>query len=142
MVPAALVHLAIRSVHVLAAALATGGAALVYAVARRSAAAPTLAVATAYEWVFWTALAVLVATGVGNLGAFALSLPGGRWGAVLAGKLALVLAVLALSTLRTVAVCRLRDGASVRPGAIRRWYGATTLGLVALVGAAEVLAHG
>jgi hypothetical protein len=194
---ASLGRLSVRYLHVLAAALATGGGALVYAVARTATrttaggtgsadaagadgvvdatgadgvvdaagadravdatgadgsadatagTAPTpestLAAATAYEWLFWGALAALVATGVGNLGALAPALPRGRWGAVLAIKLALVLAVLAGSALRTLAVCRLRAGGAARPGALRRWYGATALALAGLVALAEVLAHG
>ncbi|WP_202932635.1 hypothetical protein, partial [Halorussus salinus] len=65
-----------------------------------------VSVAAAYERGFWAALGVLVMTGVGNLGTLAPYVPaaGTRWGTVFAAKLALVVAVLALSVVRTLLV--------------------------------------
>lgn len=84
-------HLAIRTVHVLAMALLVGGAAGLWAAARRTP-DDLHALATGYEWLFWAALGVLVLTGVGNLGALGAPGPATRWGQVLLAKLALVTA--------------------------------------------------
>ena len=143
--PLALAGLFVRTVHVLAMAVATGGAVLVWWSLRRD---DPLAVAVGYEWLFWAALGTLVATGVGNLGALAPALPGGPWGRTLDLKLGVVVLVLVGSLLRTLSVVRLRaDPADGRldDGSrrfLRRSYAATTLGLLLVVALAEVLAHG
>ncbi|MFC6989993.1 hypothetical protein ACFQJD_17150 [Haloplanus sp. GCM10025708] len=143
MVPLALAHLFVRWLHVLGVAVAVGGAALTWAVGRRSAPGEaSLAVATVYEFAFWAALGTLVMTGVGNLGAFTPSLPRGRWGATLTLKLLLVAAILLLSAVRTAVVVAWRQRSAPDKTALERGYAATTLSLVAVVALGEVLAHG
>ncbi|UPW00159.1 hypothetical protein M0R88_16800 [Halorussus gelatinilyticus] len=156
--------LAVRALHVLAMALVLGGATLTWWLFRQveaggdadSAASPAtetaVSVAAAYERGFWAALGVLVMTGVGNLGSLAPYVPGAetQWGTVFAAKLALVVAVLALSVVRTLLVVRSRRaGGTTSTGAsnvgartLRLGYGATALSLAVLVALAEVLAHG
>lgn len=139
--------LVVRWAHVVAMAVALGGAVLVAAaVTLRGAGAAALPVALAYERVFWAAAGVLVMTGVGNLGAFgrALPAPGTEWGAALTLKLAAIALLLALSLPRTLAVLRLErrdpEAATVREG-LRWLYGTTVILLGAIVLAAQVLAH-
>jgi len=155
--PLAASRLAIRSLHVLAMAVAVGGATLAWILLRRFAdpsapsATPTDApsvavahrVAAAYEWLFWAALGVLVLTGVGNLGSLAPTLPGGRWGLVLDVKLPLVLALLVGSAVRTLLLVRARAGVDPpSPLTLRHAYAATALVLLLVVALGEVLAHG
>jgi hypothetical protein len=71
-------HLFVRWIHVLAMAVALGGAVLAWGVSRVADTETTLAVATTYEFAFWAALGALVMTGVGNLGALAPAAGGGR----------------------------------------------------------------
>lgn len=136
-------HLAIRTVHVLGMALLVGGAAGVWAAARRSV-TDCGALASTYEWVFWAALGAMVVTGIGNLGALGAPGPETRWGQVLLAKLAVVTLFVVASAVRTLAVVR-ADGA-VPSDALAAWsrraYGLTTVGLLVLVVLAEVLAHG
>jgi hypothetical protein len=141
MVPlATLSHLTVRLVHVLSMAGVVGGAVVAAALLWRGVA--PVATAVTYEWLFWAGAGVLVATGVGNLGAFAPALPRGRWGAVLLTKLVAVAALFLGSSLRTLVVCRARAGASIPARRLRRGYGATAVALVGIVALAEVLAHG
>ena len=139
--------LVVRWSHVAAMATALGGALLVAAVVlTRRDERGSLAVAVAYERLFWASTGVLVMTGVGNLGAFgrALPEPATEWGTAFAVKLVAVAALLAVSLPRTVAVLRLErrslEGAAVR-GALRGVYGTTVGLLAAIVFVAEVLAH-
>ena len=143
--PLAATATAVRTVHVLAAAVAVGGALLAWVVVR---AATTPAdrrsarrVAAGYERLFWAAMGLLAATGVGNLGAFAPAMPGGDWGATLSAKLLVVLVALGRSLVRTLAVERCRDRLESVP-ALAPAYGLTALALGAAVVLAEVLAHG
>jgi uncharacterized membrane protein len=145
---AALLHLAVRTLHLLGAVVLLGGAASVWYAFRAGVGRPET-IATAYEWVFWAALGAMVATGVGNLGALGPPGPATRWGTVLTVKLLVVLTFVAGSFVRTVAVGRVRGRTlpdrTVPAGVgttLRRAYGATTLALVAVVVLAEVLAHG
>lgn len=136
---------AVRSLHVLAAAVALGGALLV-AVVVRGVDSPTdrrtaRRVAAGYERLFWGAVGVLVATGVGNLGALAPAIPGGSWGATFAAKLLLVLLFLVGSLVRTLAVSYSR-GRDASTDALAPAYALTTLALAAAVVLAGVLAHG
>jgi hypothetical protein len=138
----ALHHLLVRWLHLLAMAVALGGTALAWWVSRTADASTTLAVARVTEAAFWGALSVLVMTGIGNLGALAPAIPRGSWGATLVVKLVLVLAVLVGSAVRTAAVwaAGTRDGPVTAP--LVRGYALTAAALVAVVGLAEVLAHG
>lgn len=145
-------HLLIRAVHVVAATLILGGAAIVWLLAVRTSAEASRAQAEAvlfaaerYEWVFWASAAAIVATGVGNLGAFGEGLPApdSEWGGTLLVKLGAVLVLLAGSVVRTLTLVRLLEGRAV-PGlaAMHHLYAATAAGALLVVVAAEVLAHG
>lgn len=141
-------HLVVRLVHLLAMAIALGGAALLWpALARGPSRLATdgarVAAAAGYERLFWAAVGVLVTTGVGNLGAFGGQLPRGGWGAVFALKLLAVVAGLPASAGRTLLVVRYREAGGpllARPLAVA--YGVTTVWLAGVVTLAEVLAHG
>ena len=145
--------LAVRWLHVLAATVAVGGSVLTWALLRVDRVdddsdpaidgASALSVARGYEWLFWAAVGTLVMTGVGNLGAFAPTLPGGRWRTTLDAKLALLVVVLVGSAVRVRLLSRVRREPSAAATAVlRRAYGATAVGLVVLLTLAEVLAHG
>jgi len=131
----------VRWLHLLAMAVAVGGGALAWATSRTADAATTRAVAHAYEPAFWLALSVLVATGVGNLGALAPAIPRGAWSTALLGKLALVLVVLVGSAVRTAMVWAAEPRADAT-APLARSYAFTTAALVAVVGLGTVLAHG
>lgn len=150
-VPPHALSFAIRWLHVVASTVVLGGAVLVVALAaqpgheRRSA---LRLVARAYEWCFWGAVGILIMTGVGNLGAFGLALPGPEtlWGSRLLMKLFAVGGLLVLSLVRTVAVLRMgsprgSDSSPVGPSAIAVLYVATALGLAAVLWLATSLAH-
>lgn len=141
--------LAVRWLHVLAAAVALGGATLTWWSLRTAVAddATALALSAGYERAFWAAMGVLVLTGVGNLGELAPFVPGAdtEWGVAFTAKLLAVAAVLALSLLRTLVVQRCRRADALRRGGVRALelgYGATAAALAAVVLLAEVLAHG
>ena len=133
-------HLAIRTVHVLAMALLVGGAAGLWAAARRRV-DDLHVLARRYEWLFWAALGGLVVTGVGNLGALGAPGPGTRWGRTLLAKLVIVALFVLGSAVRTLAVTR-TDRSTPLAAWGRRAYGLTTVTLLGLVVLAEVLAHG
>jgi len=134
-------HIAVRTVHVLCMAGLVGGAATVWLSARRRLDG-SLVLAQTYEWGFWAALGVLVATGIGNLGALGAPGPATRWGEVLLVKLSLVALFVLASAVRTLAVVRIDAGSTAAIDWHRRAYGLTTVALLALVALAEVLAHG
>lgn len=107
--------LAVRWLHVVAMAVVLGGATLTWWQFRRtettaSAATAALDAAAAYERGFWAAMGVIVMTGVGNLGSLAPFVPesGTPWGTAFAVKLLLVVALLALSVVRTLLVVQYR----------------------------------
>lgn len=146
------VHLAVRFLHVLAMALVLGGAVVLWGLFHRldqtTDGSAELATASRYEWLFWTAVGALVATGVGNLGALSPGVPGPTtgWGRTLAVKLLAVVAFLLLSAVRTALVDRL-EHRPIAPSAsecrlLARSYAATAIYLGAVVALAEVLAHG
>src|SRR6478672_8957603 len=103
---------AMRYVHVASIALLAGGALLLMTCAARASAVPEMqtfiSVAVAYEWIFWAAAGVTVASGVGNLGLKGDGLLGAKtgWGTALSIKLALVLTLLAVSLVRSEVVIR------------------------------------
>ncbi|WP_318567803.1 hypothetical protein [Salinigranum marinum] len=137
--------LLVRWLHVLAATVAVGGSVLTWALLRagRLDLDVALFAARGYEWLFWAAVGTLVATGVGNVGAFAPTLPGGRWRTVLDLKLGLIAVVLVGSALRATLLARLRTRPHPTAGRLLRVsYGATAAGLVVLLSLAAVLAHG
>jgi putative copper export protein len=148
--------LAVRLLHVLAMALAVGGAVAVWWLARRSVVGESavetdaaVEIAGVYEAGFWAAAGLLVMTGVGNLGSLAPAVPPAEtyWGTVFAVKLLLVVGLLAFSLVRTLAVVRCRKmefatATSAPTRTLRVGYGATAVSLALLVALAEVLAHG
>lgn len=139
---ASALHLAVRLVHVLGVTLLVGGAAVTWNALRLSP-GDAEALVRQFEWSFWGTLGVLLATGVGNLGALGPPGPDTRWGAVLTLKLVAVLVLVVASFPRTLAVTRLRGRWSAADHTpLRRLYAATAWLLVGIVVLAEVLAHG
>ena len=161
----------VRWFHIVAAASMLGGAGLAWWVVRDatrtgdpSRVFAALSVSRAYEWGFWAAVGIIVATGVGNLGALAPAVPGPDtdWGTTLSLKIALVLALLVGSVVRTILVAGPSSGHTVGPTAertagtapgqphadsrrlavLRSAYAVTAVWLLVIVGFAEVLAHG
>jgi putative copper export protein len=144
-------HWWVRLVHVTAATMVLGGAALALALtlpatgSGESSEATALAAAEWYEWIFWVATPLLIATGIGNLGAFGTFLPdpGTRWGQVLSLKLFLFAGLLLLSVVRTLVVVRTLEGSITPRRNTWRWfYGATTVVALLILVQAEALAHG
>ena len=135
--------LAIRWLHVMAMAVAFGGALLLTWLAWRMPADRILDIAIRYEQLFWAAAGVLVMSGVGNLGAFGLALPapGTEWGATLTLKLSLVALLILCSLPRSLAVARLTAAGTIATSRLRVLYGATAGLLAVIAGLAEVLAH-
>jgi hypothetical protein len=164
-----LLTILVRSAHTAGMALMLGGAALLWAVttwdhtpvARSPNRLPGLA---AYERLFWLALGLQVMTGIGNLGALGLDLPGPGtpWGGRLLLKLLAVLAFALFSLVRTLVIARLGSAAgaaaaSSLPGSpggaaggphplaaarlLPALYGLTTLSLAAIMVLAVALAH-
>jgi hypothetical protein len=103
---------AVRYVHVAAVALLGGGAlllALSCFVPRAVTATDSgWIAASTYEWTFWTLIGVVAVTGVSNLGLKGEGLldPATSWGRALMTKLVAVLALLAISLLRSDLVIR------------------------------------
>lgn len=145
--PLAVTTLGVRWLHVLAATVAVGGSVLTWLRFRLDPDAENiddaLLVARGYEWLFWAAIGTLVMTGVGNLGAFAPTLPGGAWRTTLDVKLGVLTLFAVGSAVRVQLLIRV-DAASTRPPnrLLQRAYGVTAVSLVALLTLAEVLAHG
>jgi uncharacterized membrane protein len=139
-------HLFVRWLHVGAGMSLVGGAfVLALAIpARGSASEAIWAVARRYEWLCWASLAVIVASGVGNLGAFGAGLPPPEsdWGLTFLVKMGLVLVLASLSVVRTAAVVRLAAALQPAPPALRALYVATTVLGLAVAAAAQVMAHG
>jgi uncharacterized membrane protein len=146
--------LAVRWLHVVAMAVVLGGATLTWwqfrdEGAEEEATSAALDTAAAYERGFWAAMGVLVMTGVGNLGSLARYVPasGTPWGTAFAAKLLLVVALVALSVVRTLLVARYRRAETPATsdrsvGVLRVGYAATALFVGILVVFAEVMAHG
>jgi len=96
-----------------------------------------------YEQVFWAAAGVLVMTGIGNLGAFGVSLlePSTSWGTTFIAKLWLVAALILVSLPRSLAVVLLSSQARTRGFDLRPVYTVTTSIFAAIVALAIVLAN-
>jgi hypothetical protein len=139
-------HLAVRWLHVCAMAVAFGGAVLVLVTTWNRLAPVVVAVALGYEWAFWGALGVLAMTGIGNLGAFGVTLPepATPWGQTLVVKLATVMALAIVSVPRTLAVIALSDRGetAVAPvSRLRALYAISVVAFAIIVALAEMLAH-
>lgn len=100
--------------------------------------------AVRYEQVFWAAAGVLVMTGIGNLGAFGVSLlePSTAWGTTLVAKLWLVAVLIIVSLPRSLVVALLASETRQRSVDLRLVYTVTTAMFSAIVALAMVLAHG
>lgn len=136
------VTLGVRMLHVTAATLAVGiPVALALVLYARPEPEVVERLVTPSERVQWSALAVLVATGVGNLAVFE-TFPGGHWPTTLFTKLGFVFALLVVSAVRTFFIANLARGSERHVGRLAGWYLLTaTLGVIAVL-LAEVLAHG
>jgi uncharacterized membrane protein len=140
--PFALSTLAVRWLHLLAATVVVGGSLTTWLVLSADRVG-VVAVARRYEWLFWAAVGTLVMTGVGNLGAFAPTLPGGQWRTTLDAKLGVFVLVLWGSALRTTFLSRLEpEPTATARRRLRRAYAATAAGFLVLLTLAAVLAHG
>ncbi|WP_396612685.1 hypothetical protein ACH9L7_05260 [Haloferax sp. S1W] len=137
--------LLVRFVHVSGVALLLGGAVFVwYACRTVGVDDDRVRLAVGYEWVFWGAIAAMLVTGVGNLGALGAPGPSTRWGSILTLKLGVVTVFVVGSFLRTFVVLTVERHSisALRRLTLEQAYGATAWTLVLLVGLAEVLAHG
>jgi uncharacterized membrane protein SirB2 len=99
--------------------------------------------AVRYEQIFWATAGVLVMTGIGNLGAFGVSLlePSTSWGTTLIVKLWLVAALIVVSLPRSLALLLLASQSRTRPVDLRPVYTVTTSIFAAIVALAIVLAN-
>lgn len=95
----------VRLLHLLAVALVVGGAFVAAAAMRKSTGSDGLiALARAYEAVFWVGVGLAVMTGVGNL-----AVAGGRigpWSIVMGWKLAVIGLLILFSMVRTLVVAQ------------------------------------
>jgi putative copper export protein len=138
------VHLLLRMVHVVTAAIVVGVPVTLAVVLCSSPPAEVIArVGGPIERLQWAALGVMVATGVGNLAAFGGGLPSfdSRWGRTLTIKLAMVVGLLMVSAVRTFVVAT-HSMPRTAPQRLSDWYAITGAAAVAVVVAAELLAHG
>ena len=148
--------LLVRWLHVTSVAFVFGGALLIFillhfASANRDTSARRVVydLMRAFEWGSWASLGIVVATGVGNLAHFGEGLPepDSEWGREFTLKMVLVLAFLAFSAVRTLAVTRvtnLSEKDKQAPGAQRRlgaMYGVTAALVASIVAVAVALAH-
>jgi uncharacterized membrane protein len=108
-----------------------------------------LRAARGYEWAFWTAIGVLVLTGVGNAGALAghLPTPETLWGRKFLAKLFGAVLLLLVSLVRTCLVSQSGRVESARPGGpeaqmIGGGYAVSAFLAVAVLTLAVSLAHG
>lgn len=147
--------LLIRWIHVASMGALLGGASLVWWLSVRPPdenldghTRTLLFVARRFEWLFWSAIGLLVMTGVGNLGAFGASLPDPNtlWGERLTIKLGAVAVFILLSLQRTFLVTRLASAgasdASRIQAVVRHLYAVTALCVAGIAGLAVLLAHG
>ena len=147
--------LLVRWLHVTSVAFVFGGALLIFillhfASANRDTSARRVVydLMRAFEWGSWASLGIVVATGVGNLAHFGEGLPepDSEWGREFTLKMVLVLAFLAFSAVRTLAVTTVTNLPEDKqaPRAQRRLgtlYGVTAALVASIVAVAVALAH-
>jgi putative copper export protein len=140
--------LPIRTLHVLAMAVLVGGTTVLWYSYRTDVIA-SLVPARQFEWLFWGGVGVLVFTGVGNLGALGPPGPETDWGRTLLVKLAIVIALVVGSVVRTLLLVQATDREATSGDlppplqrTLSRAYGVTAAVLLGIVVLAEVLAHG
>lgn len=141
----------VRYVHIASAAVLAGGAMLAAAACRTASGfdiGALTAVASAYEWTFWSLAGIVAATGVSNLGLKGDGLlgPDTSWGTALSAKLGAALFLLAISFVRTDVILRCHPVSGNHEARVRRvltaLYGATGLTLLAVLWLGLGLAHG
>ena len=133
----------VRALHVMAATLAVGiPVGLAFVLHARPEPEVVEQLVTPAERAQWAALAVLVATGVGNLAAFDGTFPAGHWSSILYTKLGFVFALLVISAVRTFFIAGMASGPASHRVRLERWYGLTAVVGLVIVALAEVLAHG
>jgi hypothetical protein len=139
---------AVRYVHIVSAAVLSGGALSICTLISRPAAAldprTTLAAAAVYERAFWALAGVIVATGVSNLGLKEGGLLGPQtgWGMALSLKLTLALLLLLLSVVRSDFVARTPPPTPRARAALFVLYGGTAAVMFAALWIGLGLAHG
>jgi uncharacterized membrane protein len=145
----------VRFIHVGAVSLLLGGALLIALLFLFLRSRPVTAgdgvlleLVKVYEWAFWAAVAMVVITGLGNLGRFGEGLPepGSEWGQDLTLKLLLVMSFLMVSLVRTfsVALVLLQDTGSQLESCFNvlpRLYWLTAALLAGVLASAVALAH-
>ena len=143
-------HVAVRMIHVLAATTLVGGPlsmTLLTTATHRDRLPPAaiLALATRIEVAYWLAFGIIVATGIGNLGALGagLPVPDSDWGRTLTLKLSFVIALTIFAVVRTIVIARHSTNPTpLAAASLPTWYGATTAATAAVVALAIWLAHG
>ena len=142
-------HVVVRMIHVLAATILVGGPlsmTLLTAATHRDRLPPAaiLALATRIEVAYWLAFGIIVATGIGNLGALGNGLPdpGTTWGTTLVLKLIVVGALALFSAVRAIVIARQSlNPTPLAAASLSSWYGATTAATTVVVALAIWLAH-
>ncbi len=142
-------HVVVRMIHVLAATVLVGGPLsmlLLTAATQRDRLPPAaiLALATRIEVAYWLAFGLIVATGIGNLGALGngLPAPGTTWGTTLTLKLLIVAALALFSAVRAIVIARHSlNPTPLAAAALASWYGTTTAATTVVVAFAIWLAH-
>lgn len=144
----------VRSIHVGSVTFVLGGALLLVLIFYLNRSTPLsstdvlLKLMEAYEYGFWAATGLIVATGIGNIAHFGDGLPGvdSTWGGRFALKLALVGVLLALSAVRVLALHlvsgmppELRSGARIAN--LQGLYGATAVIATGAGALAIAMAH-
>ena len=143
----------VRGIHVGSVTFILGGAILlilVFYLNRSTPIGPTdvmLKLMQAYEYGFWAAMGLIVATGIGNVAHFGDGLPGlsSEWGQRFTVKLALVGVLLLVSSVRVLALYLVSSTpAELRPSRVANLeglYGATAVIAAGAMGLAIAMAH-
>ena len=143
----------VRTIHVGSVSFILGGAILLLIVFYLHRTAPPASseilvrLMQAYEYGFWAALGLIVATGVGNVAHFGEGLPGAdsQWGRQFTLKLALVGVLLLVSCVRILALYLLSNASpQQRPASlsqIKGLYGGTAVLIIGAFGLAVSMAH-
>ncbi|WP_416839660.1 CopD family protein [Haloferax sp. DFSO52] len=137
--------LLVRFAHVGGMAILLGGALFVWNAFRTGGVGyDSIRFATHYEWVFWGTMAVMLVTGVGNMGELGAPGPTTRWGSVLTVKLAVVAIFVVVSFVRTLVIytTRRRGASAIDETRLSQFYLVTWVLVGLIVALAEVLAHG
>ena len=147
------VSLLIRWIHVASVANLLGGAFLLLILAWREIGGATretsrsiLVLARTYEAVFWVTLGLIVATGIGNLGAFGTALPGTQsaWGVKFIIKMSVVTLLILFSIARSFFIVSLDAHTTdfKSPFQFAQFcYGITAALMIAILFLAVSLAH-